>query len=300
MSKILQRALLAALTVSTLSCMKTPDLEDHSVPATAEEVASSLVQSWGEVAPLQMQKGDFILQETEQQLETMNPRLVLQEGTTISSIEDSTEEPNSLLYTFLYQTAVISGDNSSQSTRKQYRTVDKGNDLTSQSTALATTKSVMAKKNDLTVKADDYELTLGFERVLMLAYSCVMTDELQKYCKENLKLDSCEIKCANLTSVSEVRPAPDLIKKQPNCGGLPNCELNVKKVTFDWSILMKSGTAVEKQKVTYSISVTQDLPFFARVLDYCNRGLVQIPDSSKVLVTVCNRLTNFQRTGSQN
>ncbi|WP_413576971.1 hypothetical protein ACLVWU_02490 [Bdellovibrio sp. HCB290] len=300
MKKNLQRVVLAAIVASTLSCMKTPDLEDKSIPATAEEVAGALVTSWGVVEPLQMLKGDFILQETDQQIDTMNPRLVLQEGTTISSITEPPDDPTVFKYEFLYQTAVITGDNSSQSTRKQYRTVSKESDLTAKSTALATTKSVLAKKSDITAKADDYELTLGFERVLMLAYACVMTDDLQKYCKENLKLDSCEIKCGNLTSVTEVRPAPDLIKKQPHCGGIPNCELNVKKVTFDWSILMKTGTAVEKQKVTYSISVTQDLPFFARVLDYCNRGLVQIPDSSKVLVTVCNRLTNFQRTGSQN
>ncbi|WP_413583456.1 hypothetical protein [Bdellovibrio sp. HCB288] len=296
MNKYLQRVALATVIASTLSCMKTPDLEDEFTPATAEQVTTSLVDSWGSVSPLTMLKGDFLLQETDQQIDTMNPRLVLQEGTTISEIAETAEKYE---YTFLYQTAVITGDNSSQSTRKQYRTVSKGNDLTAQSAGLKTLKSVLAKKSDVTTKADDYELTLGFERVVMLANACVMTDDLQKYCKEELKLDSCEIKCGNLTSVTEVRPAPDLIKKQPNCGGIPNCELNVKKVTFDWSILMKTGTATEKQKVTYSISVTQDLPFFGRVLDYCNRGLVQIPDSSKVLVTVCNRLTNFQRTGSQ-
>lgn len=312
MNKNLQRLLILTLVTGSMSCMQTPDLEDKVTPATAEEVSNAIVDSWGTVSPLTMLKGDFIYQETEQQIDTLESRVVLQEGTTISNI---TETPEKYDYTFLYQTAVISGDNASQSTREDHRTVTKNNATTSstvqtaakkvkssESSALQMTKSVLGKKSsDVTVMGDDYEMTLGFERVLMLANSCVMTDDLQNYCKETLKLDSCEIKCGNLTKTTEVRPAPDLIKQQSNCGGLPNCKLNVKKVTFDWQILMKTGGTTEKQKVTYTISMTPDLPFLPRVLDYCSRGLVQIPNSStKVLVTVCNRLKNFQRNTSQN
>ncbi|WP_413295310.1 hypothetical protein ACLSU7_09425 [Bdellovibrio sp. HCB185ZH] len=310
--RLLPQVLTVAVVAGSLSCMKTPDLDDKAVPASAQEVSSSLVDGWGSVSPLTMLKGDFLFQETEQQIDTMEPRLVLQEGITISNVTETADQYD---YTFLYQTAVISGENSSQSTREDHRSVLKSNATDSNSVqaaskkslkstdsaALATAKSVLAKKSDVKTLGDDYEMTLGFERVLMLANSCVMTDDLLKYCKETLKVDSCEIKCANLTKTSEVRPAPDLIKQQSNCGGLPNCQLNVKKVTFDWSILLKTGTTTEKQKVTYTISMTPDLPFLPRVLDYCSRGLVQIPNSTtKVLVTVCNRLKNFQRNTSQN
>ncbi|UYL10072.1 hypothetical protein B9G69_005710 [Bdellovibrio sp. SKB1291214] len=310
MNKNLQRLLILATVAGSLSCMKTPELEDKVTPASAEEVSNALVDSWGTISPLTMLKGDFIYQETEQQIDTMESRVVLQEGTTISNITETAEKYD---YTFLYQTAVISGENSSQSTREDHRTVTKNNASSvqtsaakkvksSESSALQMAKSVLGKKtSDVTTMGDDYEMTLGFERVLMLANSCVMTDDLQNYCKETLKLDSCEIKCGNLTKTTEVRPAPDLIKQQSNCGGLANCKMNVKKVTFDWQILMKTGGNTEKQKVTYTISMTPDLPFLPRVLDYCSRGLVQIPNSStKVLVTVCNRLKNFQRNTSQN
>jgi hypothetical protein len=292
--------------------MKTPDLEDQVTPASSEEVSNAMVDSWGTISPLTMLKGDFIYQETDQQIDTLETRVVLQEGTTISKITETTDKYD---FTFLYQTAVISGDNASQSTREDHRTVTKNNATdantvqaaskkvkSSESSALQMAKSVLGKKSsDVSVMGDDYEMTLGFERVLMLANSCIMTDDLQNYCKETLKLDSCEIKCGNLTKTTELRAAPDLIKQQTNCGGLKDCKLNVKKVTFDWQILMKTGGNTEKQKVTYTISMTPDLPFLPRVLDYCSRGLVQIPNSStKVLVTVCNRLKNFQRNTSQN
>lgn len=284
--------------------MKQPELEEESVPATLEAVQNSLVDAWGSVSPLTMLKGDFVYQETEQKIDTMEPKLALQEGITVSNITETSTEYD---YTFLYQSAVITGDNASQSTREDHRSVVKQTAAPEAEPSLATSDLSQAslkmaqlnlhKLSSVKTMSDDLQMTLGFERLIMLAQSCKMTDALQKYCQENLKVDSCEIKCSNLSATSEVRPAPDLMKAQPNCGGLPNCQMHVKTVTFDWAILLKTGNQTEKQKVTYTLSMTQDLPFLSRVLDYCSRGLVQVPNSTtKVLVTVCNKLKNFQRT----
>ncbi|MGE5085796.1 MAG: hypothetical protein ACM3MG_05800 [Bacillota bacterium] len=306
MKSYLKYPLLLALTAGTLSCMKQPDLAENDTPATLEAVQNSLVDAWGTVSPLTMLKGDFVYQETEQTIDTLDPKLVLQEGITVSNITETSTEYD---YTFLYQAAVIKGDNASQSTREDHRSVVKNttaSDPTSALTpnnlseaALKVAQLNLHKLSSIKTMADDLQMTLGFERLIMLAQSCKMTDQLQKYCQENLKVDSCEIKCSNLNATSETRPAPDLMKAQPNCGGLPNCQMNVKNVSFDWSILLKTGNVTEKQKVTYTLSMTQDLPFLSRVLDYCSRGLVQIPNSStKVLVTVCNKLKNFKRTAN--
>ena len=304
MKSWLKYSLVLASTVGVLSCMKQPELEEESTPATLEAVQNSLVDAWGSVSPLTMLKGDFVYQETEQKIDTMDPKLALQEGITVSNITETDKEYD---YTFLYQSAVISGDNASQSTREDHRTVVKQTAASEPAPSLTTTDLSQAsvkmaqlnlhKLSSVKTMADDLQMTLGFERLIMLAQSCKMTDALQKYCRENLKVDSCEIKCSNLIATSEVRPAPDLMKAQANCGGLPNCQMNVKTVTFDWAILLKTGNNTEKQKVTYTLSMTQDLPFLSRVLDYCSRGLVQVPNSTtKVLVSVCNRLKNFQRT----
>lgn len=305
MRSYLKYPLLLALTAGTLSCMKQPELEESDTPATLESVQSSLVDAWGTVSPLTMLKGDFLYQETEQKIDTMDAKLALQEGITVSNITETSKEYD---YTFLYQSAVISGDNASQSTREDHRSVVKDTNGNTNSTlaqdnvsqaALKVAQLNLHKLSSVKTMADDLQMTLGFERLIMLAYSCKMTDDLQKYCKENLKVDSCELKCSNLSATSEVRPAPDLMKAQPNCGGLPNCQMNVKTVSFDWAILLKTGNITEKQKVTYTLSMTQDLPFLSRVLDYCSRGLVQIPNSStKVLVTVCNKLKNFKRSSN--
>ena len=306
MRSYLKYLLILALTAGSLSCMKQPELEENDTPATLEAVQNSLVDAWGAVSPLTMLKGDFLYQETEQKIDTMDPKMVLQEGITVSNITETSTEYD---YTFLYQSAVISGDNASQSTREDHRSVmkntatsDTGSTLAQNDISQAALKVAqlnMRKLSSVKTMADDLQMTLGFERLIMLAHSCKMTDELQKYCKESLKVDSCEIKCSNLSATSEVRPAPDLMKAQPNCGGLPNCQMNVKNVSFDWAILLNTGNVTEKQKVTYTLSMTQDLPFLSRVLDYCSRGLVQIPNSStKVLVTVCNKLKNFKRTSN--
>ncbi|MBO9668175.1 MAG: hypothetical protein J7501_15340, partial [Bdellovibrio sp.] len=198
-------------------------------------------------------------------------------------------------YKFAYQANVINADGTSKPwSREDSREVMKPSASTD--SALKVAKLNLHKLSSVQTMSDDLQMTLGFERLIMLAHSCEMTDELQKYCVENLKVDSCEIKCGNLSSVAEVRDAPPLIAKQTNCGGLKDCKLNVKKVTFDWTIILKTGQNVEKQKVSYTLAMTQDLPFLSRVLDYCSRGLVQIPNSSsKVLVTVCNRVKNFER-----
>jgi hypothetical protein len=226
-------------------------------------------------------------------LDAYEPRLALHEGITITNI---IEESTKYIYKFAYQADIINADGTSKPwSREDSREVMKATPSVTDA-ALKVAQTNLHKLSSVKTMADDLQMTLGFERLIMLAHSCEMTDELQKYCVENLKLDSCEIKCGNLTSVAEVRDAPPLMAKQPNCGGLADCKLNVKKVSFDWTILMKTGQTVEKQKVSYSLAMTQDLPFLSRVLDYCSRGLVQIPNSSsKVLVTVCNRVKNFKR-----
>ncbi|MBO9668088.1 MAG: hypothetical protein J7501_14905, partial [Bdellovibrio sp.] len=79
-----KKALILALVAGSLSCMKQPELDDEITPASLEEVQNALVDGWGSVSPLTMLKKDFIYQETEQQLDSYEPRLALQEGITIT------------------------------------------------------------------------------------------------------------------------------------------------------------------------------------------------------------------------
>lgn len=285
--RISSALLLVVCTVLQVSCIKKP-LDEESSPASSEQVQSALSTAWGSADPLTMAPNDFLFQETEQRIETnQTPFFVLQEGVTISKKE---ELETSFLYTYLYQSKVIKeGVEGAQSTREDHRSVGKADPaLTVVQKNLAATLKPMA---------DDYQLTLGFERLYGLAYACTKSDGLDKYCKEELGFDSCEIQCSNLKSTEATIPVPDLIRAQENCGGFQNCNYKVKTVAFDWTISLKKGESVEKQRVNYSIKLSPDMPFFSRLTEYCFRQLYPV-QNQKVLVTTCTKLKNFKRGGT--
>lgn len=299
--------LVAALTATGLSCMKKPDMDENDTPTSVQEVQSAMAQSWGHADPATMAPNDFLYQETEQKLDQQEPRVALQEGITISKKEETTKEFN---YTFLYQAAVITGDQTQQSTREDHRCVARtddgcaatpssGSPTTSDTTpaALKGLSRLQAAASGATIKplSDDLQLTLGFERFLNLAYSCQKSDTLVKYCQQQLGLDTCDIKCSNLKAADETQDAPPLIQSQTNCGGLTDCKVHLKRVSFDWSFIATKGTETHKQKINYTIALSPDMPFFSRVMEYCSRGLVTVPSTgNQVLISVCNRVKNYK------
>ncbi|MGZ3769204.1 MAG: hypothetical protein ACXWRG_06045 [Bdellovibrio sp.] len=281
--------------VSTLSCIKEPK-EEANVPATPQEVQTALAKAWGQSDPLTMTPGDFLFQETEQKIESnTDPFFVLQEGITISKKEETSTD---FLYTFLYQSKVIKqNQEGTASTREDHRTVSKPSATTTPAVvnnlnSLEYIKEL--KLGNVETYADDYQMTLGIERFFGLLSACFKSDSLDQYCKNQLKLESCDIQCSNLKVTEEVTPVPALMKVQPSCGGYANCSINTKKVAFDWTISLKNGQAVEKQKVNYTVSFSPDFPFFARMTEYCYRQLITV-QNQKVLVNTCTKLRNYKK-----
>lgn len=270
------------------SCIK-PPVDEADKPASVQEIQKALIEAWGEADPLTMNTNDFLFQETEQKLDSNpTPFFILQEGITISKKEEMAEE---FSYTFLYQNRVIKqGEEGKESTREDHRSVSKPKLSLNINPTLEPFKKLKAM-------ADDYQMTLGFERLYGLAYACAKTESMDKYCKETLGYDSCEIECSNLNTSRELRPVPELIKAQPNCGGYSNCNYHVDKVSFDWTISLKKGESVEKQRVNYAVAMSPDMPFFSRLTEYCFRQLYPV-QNQKVLVTTCTKLKNFKRGGT--
>lgn len=292
-----KKTLLTVVAVGcTLSCVRQPNLEDENVPASVTDVQDALISAWGFPSPLTMKKGDFLYQETDQKIETDVARVTLQEGVTVFDVTEPADHPDDYLYNFVYQTKVIKNNEEQTSSRNYQVYVSKKEDM-----ALAVAQSVLKPqslvKPDLQTMSDDLHLTFGISRVEALAYACQKTPELDKYCKETLKVDSCRVQCSNLKVTDETRPAPDLMKAQANCAGLPNCSLKIKKVSFDWSIILTVGSTSETQKVNYNVALSPDLPFLSRLVDYCSRGLYQVSSAQKVLVTTCTRMKNHVKGG---
>ncbi|HWU43443.1 MAG TPA: hypothetical protein VN132_08395 [Bdellovibrio sp.] len=280
------------------------------MPTTLAEVQKSLSDGWGQSDPAAMAPSDFVYLETEQQLEQQDPRLVLQEGITVSKKDETDKEIN---FTFLYQSAIINGNQSQQSTREDHRCVAKSADGCSTTSASSdtsntspgtssTTAAKMAVQNfkqlqdaAVTPSANDQQMELGFEKFIGLAYSCQKSDAFDQYCKTQLGADSCDIQCSNLKSTDEIVDAPPLIKAQANCGGLADCKIHLKRVSFNWDFTLKKDNATQTQKINYMIALSPDMPFLSRVMEYCSRGLITIPQTgNKALVSICSRVKNYK------
>ncbi len=291
-------------------------MEEPVVPASLAEIQKQMVLSWGQSDPLTMNTGDFAYFETEQRIELLVPKVVLKEGITVGGKIETNNEFN---YTFFYQSAVISGDQTQQATREDKRCIAKTSvgcnsapassvvpvtNLSTLSTSKPSADSLAPlafkafnkmKATAIKPMAADLQLSLGFEKFIALAYACQKTDSVTKYCVETLGADSCDITCSNLKSEDEIQDLPPLIQAQPNCGGYPDCKIKVKRVSFDWNFILVRGTVTQTQKINYTIAISPDLPFLSRVVDYCSRGLIDVPQiGSKVLVNICSKLKNYQ------
>lgn len=282
MNKNLKYLFTLLMATATAGCIKT-DLEEQETPASLPEVQNAIASAWGEADPMTMAVGDFLFQETEQRLNSgVDPFYTLQEGISISKLE---ELETSYQFTYLHQTREYkNGQEGALSTRETTRTVGKGVDLMS----MAKTR----KPSEISVFADDHHMNLGFEKVYSLLFACEQTPELTKYCRETLKVDSCQITCSNLKTSEAKAPVPEAISKKPNCGGFADCQYTEKSVAFDWQVTFTTGGTVETQRINYSLTVSPDLPFFTRLTNYCNRQLVPI-QGTQLLVDTCTHLRNF-------
>ncbi|MNL47161.1 hypothetical protein D3C87_1699300 [compost metagenome] len=121
-----------------------------------------------------------------------------------------------------------------------------------------------------------------------------MTEDLQKDCRD-IGADSCSLSCHNLKVSETVIAAPELVQRREDCGGLPDCKMRKKNISFDWVLDVKRGSSIEQQKVTYSVGISPDAPYLSRLMNYCYRGVVQVPNSAqRVLVTICNDVKDFK------
>ncbi len=285
LKKSLRLLLLSVAVASLTSCLEEPK-QDVDTPAQAKDVQEKLYQAWGFADPLTMVKDDFMFIETTQTLETNQaPFFVLQEGVTVSQKAES-EDKTAWDYKFLYQTRTFrNNQEGAQSTREYDISITKSN---LQASAL---KEIGLE--DLKPMAEDFQLIFGVQKLLGLAGACVMTNTFQKSCRE-AGYDRCTIECLNLKSEKLVQDPPEQIKNQPNCGDLNNCQIRINKVTFDFVLSATKKETTEAQRINYSISMSQDLPFLARITQYCARQIVTV-NKQKILVNTCANLKNFKK-----
>ncbi|KYG67205.1 hypothetical protein AZI86_09355 [Bdellovibrio bacteriovorus] len=300
----LKNTLLALLVMGgMLSCVKAPESED--VDTTPEAVLESVSELWGTADPFALNVNEFAAFETTQKVETNpNPFFTLREGITVKERVDSDQNGAKITrYKFNYQFDMMRGEEQTpQSTKEAQRGYCRG----ACSAAVADNQSLEVqtaglKQKSIHTLSDDSNMILGFERAGYLASTCFNDEEEQAACvKEGY--DSCERKCVNLKSEEIMRAVPQAVMDQPNCGGYKDCKWLTKTLSFDLIQTYKKGSLTETLRASFWATFTPELPFMARLTDFCIRQLVTIKTANpsdpmngrKVLVNNCNSLTNYK------
>lgn len=86
-------------------------------------------------------------------------------------------------------------------------------------------------------------------------------------------------------------PPPELVQKQENCGGVPNCKITVHRVSFDM-VFWENG---KPDRVHWDLVMSPEAPYLAAMLNKCVTGLAQLSgNQGDILVKQCLPVLNFR------
>lgn len=141
------------------------------------------------------------------------------------------------------------------------------------------------QKKSKPIKAYEGEIDgaeYGFERVASFLYACDPT--INK-----------NIECQNFSYKDTIEDPPELVKANENCRGLENCK--IKKRNFVLNMILNytdnETGAKQKLKAYYEFSISRDVPYLARLTDFCMSQILTTPQG-KIPARFCNRVKDFK------
>lgn len=283
------------------SCLKPPSQTlDHGPEAAASEVQRAILDAWGSADPATIGAREFVSLEQDQKISTLEPRVVYKEST---EVRERTVSENEVTYTLLVRTTSIDETGSFKpetSTEQKLVVKSPGNSQNlmniSRSPAFPDSIESLQKSmadgrgglfqnnNDSGVK----ESSLGLQTVLSMFDACV-------------KADDWDVTCHNLKVRQGWTLPPTGVSNRPGCGGIPNCQISFKRISFDLVVNLPSSDkkSTHQETVIYDFTISQDVPYLSRLTDFCYQGLVTA-SGQRILVKICNRVQNFFKdTSSQ-
>jgi len=256
------------------SCLKAPEItQDLGPEVSTEKITSALLSAWGDIDPNTLEKNNFVaIDRTQKILDISGETVVFQVGFTIIDKKES-EDKGSYIYDILQQTNEITQGQSKLSSLLRTVSVPKSNPQIQSTSKLPL--SIMSASN---LQALSIEVFSSFLNACISGQSYTAS-------------------CHNLIESEELVPPPDKVKDAPNCGGLPDCKIRVKTISFDRKVTIrnKETSSNQTESIHFQIRLSPDVPFLARVMESCFRGMVQVPNSTqRVLVTLCDRVQDFK------
>lgn len=96
-----------------------------------------------------------------------------------------------------------------------------------------------------------------------------------------------------LKSKVALEAPPTMVQKRENCAGLPNCQLQVHRISFDM-VFWENG---RPDRVHWEFALSPEAPYLASVLDKCVTGLVALGgNQGEILVRQCMPVIDFRFT----
>lgn len=268
---------LTALAINS-SCMKKPELDDNDgASASAVDVQRSLLKAWNNADANSIKVQEFAFLEKTLKISSLNPRQTLKEGITVSQIEQTAD--HNLIH-LLRQTEEFADNNESKlSTTEQILSVTRQNSVQPEGFEILQSLEAMSPP----LKQASAGTDLGVQVLTGLLSSCISSKDW-------------DVNCYNLRYDEFLSAPPDLVAAKPNCDGIPNCKINMRRVRFDLVLntVEADGHTKVKQKALYTISFSPDLPYLSKMTEWCYQGLGTL-QNQKIPVKFCQNLLDFRR-----
>lgn len=289
-----RRGLLLLLLVTATSCLKPPSLSDDNGPeVAANEVQKAVLEGWDNAEFNSIKLNEYMYVEQDQKISSLDPKVVYKEA---SQIIGRTENVDTIDFKFLVRSQAMENGNFKPVTSYE-------SDISSPKTATSVSDFVsVASSRDGTAlpnSLEELQKSMADGSVGLRSgaganhFLGVLT--VQNMLGACVKGDNWDVTCHNLKTSEGLMAPPTGVSGQQNCGGIPNCQIHFKKVSFDLVVKFteEGSSNVRTEKVAYDMTFSHDVPYLSRLMEFCYQGLVPTA-TQKVLVKLCNRIQNFQ------
>ncbi|HEY8271759.1 MAG TPA: hypothetical protein VIG33_12785 [Pseudobdellovibrionaceae bacterium] len=288
----LKRSLLLLALLAGTSCLKPPSLSDDNGPEVpVDQVQKAILEGWDNADFNSVRLNEFLYVEQDQKIATLDPKVVYKEATQVIA---RVENADTVDYKFLIRSQAM--DNGSFKPVTAFE-----NDISIPKTVptLTGTPALAEEKTAFPNSLETLQKSLANGSVGLRAggtqsqFLGVLT--VRNMLGACVKAKDWDVTCHNLQVSEGKRPAPTGVASKPDCGGIPNCEVNYKKVSFDLvvNLVDEKTNTTHPEKVNYEMTFSSDVPYLSRLLEFCYLGMVPTA-TQKVIVKICNKVQSFE------
>lgn len=288
------RLTVIGLALFMTSCLELPDLKnDDGTLASASELRAKFVWAWGEDAATKDFKDHFDgaainLNEVVSLSRTVEiigaaPREFEQQSMKMHAVLDSVDESGSPANE--YRVAIVTASNSDGNNQKPPAVTEHGYLFPKDNSP-----NVISPQNFLKALSDVHAMSgeapnLSVHNMLTYFLACKPDPSV-----------GWNPSCYNLRTWTSLAPAPIFLRNVPGCGGLVNCQMNVKHLAYDLVVEVKDDAngATVRTKTLIHLQMSPDVPYLSRLTSLCFQGLGKYAGTPYV-ATVCTDVIKFER-----